>query len=46
MSAAQGAWILYGANGYTGELTARMVIRYFSTGRPALCQALRPPVML
>ena len=24
MSDAQGEWVLYGANGYTGELTARM----------------------
>ena len=26
MSDAAGAWILYGANGYTGELTARMAV--------------------
>lgn len=27
MSEAQGEWILYGANGYTGELTARMAVQ-------------------
>ena len=42
MNGAQGEWILYGANGYTGELTARMAVQ--AGMRPLLAGRNAPAV--